>query len=108
MVGRPHNFEEMTRCKVVQNHVFYSAQGHRPVFLSFGSHENQNGEHVFNETIDWTHVNNLCIAYMTVPAFFPDGWRVWFGTAIFWCGDAGDHCVSYMKEAMNLTDILVN
>ena len=69
MVGRPHNFEEITWCKVVQNHVFYSAQGQRPVFLPFGSHEHQNGEHMFNETIDWTHVNNWCNAYMTVPAF---------------------------------------
>ena len=55
------------------------------------------------------HVNNslvYCI-YMTVPAFFPDGWRVWFGTAIFWCGDAGDPRVSSLKEAMLSTDILL-
>ena len=38
---------------------------------------------------------------------FPGGWRVWFGTAIFWCGDAGDPCVSSLKEAMHSTDILL-
>ena len=52
-------------------------------------------------------VNNWCIAYMTVPAFCPDGWRVWFGTAIFWCGDAGDPSVSSLKEAMHSTDTLL-
>ena len=44
---------------------------------------------------------------MSVPAFFPDGWRVWFGTVIFWCGDAGDPRVSSLKEAMLSTDILL-
>ena len=58
VVGRPHNCGEMTRCEDVQEHVFYSAQGTISVFLRFGSHEQQNGEHVFNETIDWTHANN--------------------------------------------------
>ena len=60
MVGRPHNCGEMTRCEEVQKHVFYSSQGQIPVFPPFGSHEQQNCEHVFNETIDWTHANNLC------------------------------------------------
>ena len=39
------------------------------------------------------------------PCIFSDGWRVWFGTAIFWWGDAGDPRVSPMKEAMHSTDI---
>ena len=47
---------------------FYSAQGHIPVFLPFGSHEQQNGEHVFNETIDWTHANNYSVLNITDPA----------------------------------------
>ena len=58
VVGRPHNCGEMTRCEEVQKHVFYSSQGQIPVFLPFGSHEQHNGSHVFNETIDWTHANN--------------------------------------------------
>ncbi len=45
--------------------------------------------------------------YTSVPAFCPDGWRVWFGTAIFWYGDAGDPRVSSLKEAMHSTDILL-
>ena len=101
MVGRPHNFEEMTRCKVVQNHVFYRATRAETSLPPVR-------EHVFNETIYWTHVSNWGIAYMTVPAFFTDGWCVWFGTAIFWCCDAGDPRVSSLKEAMHSTDILLN
>ena len=43
---------------------------------------------------------------MTVPACFPDGWRVWFGTALCWGFDASDPRVSSLKEAMLSTDII--
>ena len=42
---------------------------------------------------------------MTVPACFPDGWRVWFGTAICWGLDASDPRVSSLTEAMLSSDI---
>ena len=45
---------------------------------------------------------------MTIPAFFPNGWHVWCGTAICWGCDAGDPHVSSLKEAMPPTDILFN
>ena len=43
---------------------------------------------------------------MTVPVCFPDGWRVWFGTAICWGFDASDPRLSSLKEAMLSTDII--
>ena len=43
---------------------------------------------------------------MTVPACVPDGWRVWFETAICWGFDASDPRVSSLKEAMLSTDII--
>ena len=46
------------------------------------------------------------ILIMTVPACFPDGWRVWFGTAICWGFDASDPRVSSLKEARLSTDII--
>ena len=46
------------------------------------------------------------ILNMTVPACFPDGWRIWFGTAICWGFDASDPRFSYLKEAMLSTDII--
>ena len=47
------------------------------------------------------------ILNMTVPACFPDGWRVWFGTTICWGFDASDPRVSSLKEAMLSTDIII-
>ena len=106
-LGRPHNCGEMTRCEEVQKHVFYSSQWQIPVFLPFVSHEQQNCELVFNETIDWTHANNYSsVLNMTDPAYFPDGWRVWFVTAICWGFDASDPRVSSLKEAILSTDII--
>ena len=43
---------------------------------------------------------------MTVPACFPDGWRVWVGNAICWDFDASDPRFSSLKEAMLSTDII--
>ena len=43
---------------------------------------------------------------MTDPACFPDGWRVWFGTAICWGFDASDPRFSSLKEVMLSTDII--
>ena len=44
---------------------------------------------------------------MTDPACFPDGWRIWFETAICWGFDASDPRVSSLKEAMLSTDIII-
>ena len=46
------------------------------------------------------------ILYMTAPAYCPDGWRVWFETAICWGFDASDPRVSSLKEAILSTDII--
>ena len=43
---------------------------------------------------------------ITDSACFPDGWRVWFETAICWGFDASDPRVSSLKEAMLSTDII--
>ena len=43
---------------------------------------------------------------MIDPACFPDGWRVWFGTAICWGFDVSDPRVSSLKEAMLSTGII--
>ena len=43
---------------------------------------------------------------ITDPACFPDGWRVWFETAICWGFDASDPRVSSLKEAMLSTDVI--
>ena len=45
---------------------------------------------------------------MTVPACFPDGWRVWFETAICWGFDASDPRVSSLrKQCSRLTSYLL-
>ena len=51
-------------------------------------------------------MSTTSVLNMTVPACFPDGWRVWFGTAICWGFDASDPRVSSLKEAMLSTDII--
>ena len=68
MVGRPHNCGEMRRCEEVQKHVFYSSQGHIPVFLPFGSHEHQNGEHDLCSMRQFTGLMpTTSVLNMTVP-----------------------------------------
>ena len=53
-------------------------------------------------------VSTTNVLNMTVPACFPDGWRVWFGTAICWGFDESDDPpISYLKEAMLSTDIII-
>ena len=47
------------------------------------------------------------VVNMTLPACFPDGWRVWFGTTIGWGLDASDPRVSSLKEAMLSTDTIL-
>ena len=49
-------------------------------------------------------LSTTCV--LTVPAFCPDGWRVWFGTAICWCCDASDPHVISLKDAMPSNDTL--
>ena len=87
MVGRPHNCGEMTRREEVQNHVFYSSQGQIPVFLPFGSHEQQNCEHVLMRQLTG-FMPTTSVLNMTDAVCFPEGWRVWFETAICWGFDA--------------------
>ena len=43
---------------------------------------------------------------MTDAVCFPEGWRVWFETAICWGFDASDPRFSSLKEAMLSTDII--
>ena len=99
MVGSPHNCGEITRCEELQKHVVYSSQGQIPVFLPFGSHEQHN--------CDMCSMRQLTgLMPTTVPVCFPDGWRVWFGTAICWRFGASDPRFSSLKEAMLSTDII--
>ena len=51
-------------------------------------------------------ITSVGLLNMTDPACFPDGWRVWFETAICWGFYASDPRVSSLKEAMLLTDII--
>ena len=44
---------------------------------------------------------------MTDPACFPDGWRVWFETAICWGFDASDPRFSSLKKCFRLTSYLL-
>ena len=106
MVGSPHNCGEMTRCEEVHKHVFYSSQGHIPVFLPFGSHEQQNGDMCSMRQLTGL-IPTTSVLNMTVPVCFPDGWRIWFGTAICWGFGASDPRFSSLKEAMLSTDIII-
>ena len=59
-----------------------------------------------------TKMVNMCLIRQlsgllsTKCAFCPDGWRVWFGTAICWYFDASDPRVTSLKEAMPSNDTL--
>ena len=72
-----------------------------------------NGRYMNNKIVNMCSMRQLTgimpttsILYMTVPAYFPDGWRVWFETAICWGFDASDPRVSSLKEAILSTDII--
>ena len=105
MVGRPHNCGEMTRCEEVQKHVFYSAQGTIPVFLP-PARMNSKMVNMCSMRQLTGLMPTISVLNMTDPACFPDGWRIWFETAICWGFDASDPRVSSLKEAMLSTDII--
>ena len=106
MVGRPHNCGEMRRCEKVQKHVFYSATKGRYQSSSRSARMNNKIVNMCSMRQLTGRMPTTSVLNMTVPACFPDGWRVWFETAICWDFDASDPRVSSLKEAMLSTDII--
>ena len=110
MVGRPHNCGEMTRCEEVQKHVFYSAQGQIVARYQSSSRSARMNKKIVN-MCSMRQLTGLMpttsVLNITDPARFPDGWRVWFGTAICWGFDASDPRVSSLKEARLSTDTII-